>query len=94
VTSKCIIDGCDRPEELVRGRSAGGLCSGHRWRKRKGLSLETPLRSRRRPRTGLLIEAGLALADANTDDDFDRGVDRLRKSAARYMYALGWRPKK
>lgn len=88
MTSKCLIDGCDRPEELVHGRSAGGLCAGHRWRKKHGVSLELPLRQRRRPRTGLLIEAALVLADADTDADFDRSVDRLRKAAVRYVDSL------
>lgn len=34
----CLIPGCENPEE------AGGLCYGHRWRKKHGRDLSPPLR--------------------------------------------------
>lgn len=93
MTSKCLVDGCDHPEELVRGRSAGGLCFGHRWRKKRGLPIEVPLRRRYRSRRGPLEAAALALADATEDREYQRGLDRLRKAAVRYAFSLPKRKK-
>lgn len=69
--AKCLIDGCDRLEELANGRSAGGLCAGHRYRKKRGLPLEPPLHeglARRRGPKEALLEAALRLADVDGDD--------------------------
>jgi len=91
---KCLVDGCDRLEELVSGRSAGGLCAGHRYRKRHGLPLEPPLHeglARRRSPRAALIDAAMSLGDVDTDADFDtafrRAVDRLTHAAMRYREA-------
>ena len=93
---KCLVDGCDRLEELASGRSAGGLCAGHRKRKQqqaKGLltvPFESPIRRRRSPRAAL-IDAAMSLGDVDTDADFDtafrRAVDRLTHAAMRYREA-------
>lgn len=99
--AKCLVDGCDRPEELAGGRSAGGLCSGHRYRKKRGLDLEPPLHEglakRRSPRRAL-IEVALQLGDVATESDSDaefrRGVDRLTHAALRYWAARRKAPSK
>lgn len=91
---KCLVEGCTRFEELAGGRSAGGLCSGHRYRKKHGLPLEGLLDDAKAPGPGgvgrkmsqrqMLSEAALAVADAKDDAEFDRALDRLRKRAERY----------
>ena len=84
---KCVVDGCSRDEELVRGRPAGGMCAGHRYRKRKGLPLEPPIHeglARNMPPRRALIEAGLALADVPTDGDGDA---LMRRAEERLCYA-------
>ncbi len=72
VRQSCLIDGCDRMEELAGGRSTGGLCAGHRNRKKlqnRGLltvPFDSPLHDglarRRSPRQGL-HEAAIAVVD-------------------------------
>ncbi len=47
----CLIPGCNKPEE------AGGLCAGHRYRKKHGLSLSTPLRETDLSPYELVLEA-------------------------------------
>lgn len=97
---KCLVDGCDRLEELASGRSAGGLCAGHRKRKQqqaKGLltvPFESPIHEgmgRRRSPRAALIDAAMSLGDVDTDADFDtafrRAVDRLTHAAMRYREA-------
>ncbi|MFT3708028.1 MAG: hypothetical protein QM817_10265 [Archangium sp.] len=37
---KCAIADCPRLEELANGRSTGGLCAGHRYRKKRQRQLE------------------------------------------------------
>lgn len=89
---KCLVDGCDRLEEMKAGRPAGGgLCAGHRYRKKHGLPLEPPLHeglARRRSPRRALLEAALALGDTSTDSDddsaFRRALDRLTHAAWRY----------
>lgn len=98
--SKCLIDGCDRPEELANGRSAGGLCSSHRKRKQQGRPLEEPIHermglqrdgTRRMSPRQALVHAAMDLADIDTgtssDVDWRRGVDRLIHAAVRYAGA-------
>lgn len=91
---KCLVDGCDRQEELVSGRSAGGLCAGHRYRKRHGLPLDPPLHAglaRRLSPRRLLIEAAMALGEVDTagdqDEAFYRAVRRVTNAALRYARA-------
>ena len=97
---KCLVDGCDRLEELASGRSAGGLCAGHRKRKQlqaKGLltvPFDSPLHDgmgRRRSPRRALIDAAMSLGDVDTGADFDadfrRAVDRLTHAAMRYREA-------
>lgn len=83
---KCLVDGCDRLEELASGRSAGGLCAGHRKRKQlqaKGL-LTVPFESPLHDRMGLqadgsrrlsprqaLVQAAMDMADADTSSESD-----------------------
>lgn len=93
VRSRCLVDGCDRLEEFASGRSAGGLCAGHRRRKALRQPLETPLNdgfARRLTRHQTLLEAAIALSDVDTADDraWHRAVDRHRKAALRYAAAL------
>lgn len=81
---RCLVDGCDREEELVRGRSAGGLCAGHRYRKRRGLPLEVLLDASKAHRLShwqMLHEAALGLSEAaeSVDNGYQRAVDRLRR---------------
>lgn len=92
--SKCLIDGCDRPEELANGRSAGGLCAGHRKRKQQGRPLEPPLHAgmgRREAPRRALVHAAMDLGDIDTGTDSDlewrRAVDRLIHAAVRYAEA-------
>lgn len=92
--SKCLVDGCDRAEELVHGRSAGGLCAGHRKRKQQGRDLEPPLHAgmgRRESPRRALVHAAMDLADIETgtdgDIDWRRAVDRLIHAAVRYAAA-------
>jgi hypothetical protein len=87
--SKCLVDGCDRLEELASGRSAGGLCAGHRKRKVRGLPIWTPLDSlkahRHTPRE-LLIESAIALGDVDPANDsaWGRAIERQCRAAVRY----------
>lgn len=90
---KCLIDGCPHLEELVKERCAGGLCSGHRYRKKKGLPLEGPLHEglgrRLSPRQALL-EAALGLVDAPDTGDATvarRPMERLTHAALVYAKA-------
>lgn len=79
----CSVDGCDRPVE------AGGLCAGHRKRQLRGQVIDAPLSDSiagRLSPASMLVEAALALADADTSDDdaYERAVDNHRKAALRY----------
>lgn len=76
------LDDCDRPVEKA------GLCAGHRKQKTLGKPF-TPLSDSRAGRLTyhqVMVEAALALADADSDDDraFDRATDNLRKAAISY----------
>ncbi|PZR17518.1 MAG: hypothetical protein DI536_04180 [Archangium gephyra] len=67
----CSVPDCDRYEELTRGRSNGGKCSGHRRREQLGLPLG-PLRVWTRGRTRkrrLLLELVLRFVDAEGEID-------------------------
>lgn len=83
----CLIDGCTRLEEMTVTGSTGGLCSGHRHRKRYGLPMEPPLHeglARRRSPKQSLVEAALAYGDAPTGGD---GDEMERKLLARLLHA-------
>lgn len=61
--SKCEVEGCSRPIER------GTLCAAHRKRRYRGRPMSTPLRSDRRAPEEELLEAALAVADTDTEDD-------------------------
>lgn len=69
---RCLVEGCERLEELASGRSAGGLCAAHRYRKKRGLPLEPPvngaLGTPGKTFKAALVEAALRLADVGEDD--------------------------
>lgn len=94
--AKCLVEGCMRTEELANGRSAGGLCAGHRWRKKRGLPLDaTPISdslARRLTPRQMLEEAAVGLAEAE-GPDIDGALRRLRYAAVRYAnhHAAGQR---
>lgn len=96
---RCLVEGCDRLEEMVGGRPAGGLCAGHRYRKKRGLPLEPPLHeglARRQKPGEALVAAALELMEAPTDGKGDetwrRVVERLKYAAL--VYARAWRQKR
>lgn len=88
---KCLQEGCERREEMVDGRSAGGYCAGHRYRKRRGLPMEPPLHeglARRRPAFDALLDKAIQLGDTPTDEaadpEFRRNVQQLVHAALVY----------
>lgn len=88
---RCLVDGCDRLEEMAGGRPAGGLCAGHRYRKKRGLPLEAPLHAglarRQTPREALVaaaLELGDVPAESSGDAVFRRVVERLTYAAVMY----------
>ena len=86
---KCLIDGCMRPEELANGRSVGGLCRGHRYRKYKNLPLDVQLKDyvgRGISKRFALVRAALDLAQVDSADDaaFARAVRRLLRVARQF----------
>jgi hypothetical protein len=98
---KCLIEWCDRLEELANGRSAGGLCSGHRKRKQQGRPLDAPLHERMGRQSGnvrrqsprrALLEAALQIGDVSTEGSSDvafrRALDRLTHAARVYRAAV------
>lgn len=90
---KCLWGDCPLLEEMVNGRSAGGYCAGHRYRKRRNLPMDTPISEalgrRQSPLEGLK-EAAFRLADCPTDEaadpEFRRRVQML------IHYALVYAP--
>lgn len=93
---KCLVDGCERREEMKAGRpSGGGLCAGHRYRKKNALPLEPPLHeglARRLTPRRALLEAALAIGDVPTEEGSDpaarRALDRLTHAARVYAAAV------
>lgn len=91
MADQCRQPDCDRDEEMANGRSTGGYCAGHRYRKRRGLPMEPPLHdglARRRPAHLALIEAALNLADCpneeSADPEFRRRTQLLAHAALVY----------
>jgi hypothetical protein len=94
--SKCLIEGCDREEETKAGRPNGGLCAGHRWRKKaiamghyKG-RLEDPIsdaKAGRLSKMQLFLAAVHRYADASSEsiDDLEyrRALKALHKARRR-----------
>lgn len=90
VAQRCLVEGCDRLEELANGRSAGGLCAGHRWRKKRGRPLGGPLderRARRLSPSQLVREAIHAYMRAESDEEYDRAFATLMRRLRRYRHA-------
>lgn len=84
---KCLQEGCVRLEEMVDGRSAGGYCAGHRYRKRRGLPMEPPLHeglARRRPAFDALLDKAIQLGDTPTDESSD---PEFRKNVQQLVHA-------
>lgn len=81
---RCAIGGCGRWEE------AGGLCPGHRRRKRLGLPLEAPLRLAGPTPWQLLEKAVEDYWECDVDDDeaFDRARQRLAYACRKYAASL------
>lgn len=98
---KCLVEGCDRLEEMKAGRpSGGGLCAGHRYRKKKNLPMDTPLHdglARRLSPRRALLEAALAMGDVPSEEASDpaarRALDRLTHAARVYAAAVRKRGK-
>ena len=67
----CTVDDCER-EAVARG-----LCWGHYKRAQRGRRVSGPLRHWGKPGTAL-NEAALAMANAETNEDFVRFRERLR----------------
>jgi hypothetical protein len=89
--SKCLVDGCERAEELVRGRPAGGLCAAHRRRKKLGQSFDEPIDDRlsrsvhRMSPAELLMVAVVRLGDAEGPEDFRRARATFFKRVWRFV---------
>lgn len=82
---KCLVDGCERLEELSGGRPAGGLCSTHRKRKVRRRWSDAPIRSYgARPRAAI-VEGIYEVADADSDEEFERALERFFKRIQRYF---------
>jgi hypothetical protein len=81
--SRCLFDGCDRFEELTRGRPIDGHCAGHRKQKQRGQPL-TPLgdaKAKRLTRRQRLLEAVLKAAECDADE-LDAALKRILRVAA------------
>lgn len=78
----CAVDDCDKPARK------DNLSWGHYKRRQMGKPVNVPLEASRRTRdpTQALLEASLAHADADTEDDgaFDRAVANLKTAANAY----------
>lgn len=74
----CSVDGCPNPA------AKSGLCEGHVKRRTRGQVVSAALKLRPRSPLERLTEAALAYANAESDDEFDRAKDNLRKSAAAF----------
>lgn len=87
MTDRCTWGDCTNP-------AIGTLCRTHYWRRQHGKPMDAPIaatgRGSRRTPKQVLLDAALALADADSADDsaFERCWHRLRMAAARYRAAL------
>ena len=69
----CKVDGCDAFVDRRRG-GRDGYCRGHYDRKRDGRTIEGPLRRWGQTVAQMLVEAGLRLANAESDEEFKRAM--------------------
>lgn len=85
----CEIEGCSRPVE------SGTLCAAHRKRRYRGKPLNEPLRATHRAPKAELLDAVLAVADANAEDDAEwtRAWNALERAALALARSRGWEPR-
>lgn len=76
----CSVVDCGREVKRVGG-CGRGLCPAHYTRWRRGSELSTPLRLYRQTPWRRVVEAAIALAEAEGDRDYDRASHRLRNAA-------------
>lgn len=79
----CLIEDCRKPAEL-RG---GGLCAAHRFRKKHERPLLGALRTYSRSPLQALKNAGMKLADSDTDEAFKRANKNFDALALRWLKA-------
>jgi hypothetical protein len=89
---KCLVDGCERREELKDGRPAGGgLCAGHRYRKKlqaQGklrVPFESPIADalgRQLTAWEAVVDAAVTLRDAPAEE-LESALRSLRWAATR-----------
>ena len=82
-THPCAVEGCRNPE------AEAGLCWGHLKRRKRGRSLDGPLRQYGRTARENLVAAALRCADADDDDEYRRSSKTLRIYAQRYARQAG-----
>lgn len=74
----CSIDGCSRRAH------AHGLCSAHLKRRNRGQPVNVTIRDSPKSEWEVLTENALAYANAESDEDFQRAKDNVRKAALTY----------
>ncbi len=72
----CSVDGCER---LARGN----YCPTHRKRQQRGRPLSGPIAERPKTKLGVLREAALRYAHADSDEEFAKAEANLIKASAR-----------
>lgn len=83
-TGTCRIEGCDKP--YFAGKGCGdGMCAAHYRRKLRGRFSTAPVRQYRPTAWGRVVEASVAIADAETDEDMNRAKHRLRKACESWL---------
>jgi molybdenum-dependent DNA-binding transcriptional regulator ModE len=78
VTTPCAVDGC--PNEAKRG----GYCWAHVRRRQRGQALSTEIRQRPQSAFERVTACIHAYVDADSDEEFARARDNLRKACAAY----------
>ena len=81
---------CVEPDCMRAPRPGGTQCSAHYMRSLRGSASRLPIRARLTP-FQYLIEACIALADAEEHEDFDAAKARTRAAAQAWLRSLGWR---
>lgn len=83
-TGTCRVEGCNKP--YYPGRGCGdGMCAAHYRRKLRGSAATGPIRQYRPTAWGRVVEASIAVAEAESDADMDRAEHRLRKACEAWM---------